>query len=133
MTEDERITCKMIYDRYYKQYKPSQIESRKESSLQRIQNHYLFRCRDKEVILDMLMVAVDNGKEHLCIFKEPESPCDNVDLDDLTELFLTHIAPLFTSLFTNAFSFLLRVKESVLTGEKTLSVRLRWDTGLLPK
>ena len=133
MTEDERITCKMIYDRYYKEYKPSQIESRKESSLQRIQKHYLFRYREKEVILDMLMVAVDNGKEHLCIFKEPESPHDNIDLDDITALFLTHIAPLFTSLFTNAFSFLLRVKESVLTGEKTLSVRLRWDTGLLPK
>jgi len=133
MTEDERITCKVIYDRYYKEYKPSQIESRKESSLQRIQNHYLFRYRDKEVILDMFMVVVDNGKEHLCIFRESESPCDNIDVDDLTTLFLTHIAPLFTSLFTNAFSFVLRVKESVLTREKTLSVRLRWETGLLPK
>ena len=133
MTEDERITCKMIYDRYYKEYKPSQIESRKESSLLRIQKHYLFRYREKEVILDMLMVAVDNGKEHLCIFREPESLCDDIDLDDLTSLFLTHVAPLFTSLFSNAFSFLLRIKESVLTGDKTLSVRLRWDTGLLSK
>lgn len=133
MTEEEPITCKVIYDRYYKEYKPAQIESRKETSLQRIQKHYVSMYRDKETILDMLMIAVDNGKEHCCVFKEYESPCDDIDVYDLTTLFLTHVAPLFTRLFTQEFNLLARVKECIDTKERTLSVRLRWQTDLLAK
>lgn len=124
------ITLKEVYNRYYVEYKPAQVSlPTKEEELERIYERYVALYRDKEALMRRLMVAVDNGKQHCCVFSEIERPVIDLQCVDLQCLFSRRLETILRETVSDEFSMSQCLGENAICNKKIFSVNLRWQTG----
>jgi len=127
-TDDDAITLATVYNTYYSVYKPSEVTlPTKEEELQRLYERYVTMYSDRASLMKRFMMAVDDGKQHCCVFSECERPAVGLYYSDLQSLFTLRLAPLLTTMLSDEFVVSQALKE---TSQRVFSVNLRWQLDL---
>lgn len=126
--DDDALTLATVYNTYYSVYKPSEITlPTKEEELQRLYERYITMYSDRAALMRRLMVAVDDGKQHCCVFSECEQPVVGLYYSDLQSLFALRLEPALRTMMSDEFSISQSLK---VTSQRVFSVNLRWQLDL---